>query len=69
MEPISCPTKIGVIHNHQNSMIFRTVFGAAPLFWPMARVSSESPLGTCPRVQPRPQTLFTDIQFVRPQLS
>jgi hypothetical protein len=31
---VSCPTKIGVIHNHQNSTNFRTIFGATPLFCP-----------------------------------
>jgi hypothetical protein len=26
MEPVSCPTKIGVIHNHQNSINFQNHF-------------------------------------------
>jgi hypothetical protein len=34
MELVSCPTKIGVIRNHINNTNFRTIFGAAPLFWP-----------------------------------
>jgi hypothetical protein len=34
MELVSCPTKIGVIRNHKNNTNFRTIFGAAPLFWP-----------------------------------
>jgi hypothetical protein len=34
MELVSCPTKIGVIRNHQILPISITVFGAAPLFWP-----------------------------------
>jgi hypothetical protein len=28
------PTKIGVVHNYQNSTNFQNRFGAAPLFWP-----------------------------------
>jgi hypothetical protein len=31
---VSCPTKIRVVRNHQNNTNFRTIFGAAPLFWP-----------------------------------
>jgi hypothetical protein len=34
MEPVSYPTKIRVIHNHQKSTDFQNHFGAAPLFWP-----------------------------------
>jgi hypothetical protein len=34
MALFSCPTKIGVVHNHKKVPISRTVFGAAPLFWP-----------------------------------
>jgi hypothetical protein len=35
MALVSYPTKIGVVRYHQNSIDFsRTVFGAAPLFWP-----------------------------------
>jgi hypothetical protein len=34
MAPVSCPTKIGVINNIKIVLIFRTVFGAAPPFWP-----------------------------------
>jgi hypothetical protein len=34
MELVSCPTKIGVIRNHQNSTNFHNYFGAMPLFWP-----------------------------------
>jgi hypothetical protein len=30
----SCPSKIGVVRNHQNSANFQTVFSVAPLFWP-----------------------------------
>jgi hypothetical protein len=26
MEPISCPTKIGVVHNHQNNIDFQNYF-------------------------------------------
>jgi hypothetical protein len=43
MEPVSCPTKIGVICNYQNSTDFQ-----------MGRVSSWSPLGMHPRFWPRP---------------
>jgi hypothetical protein len=32
MELVSCPTKIGVIRNHQNSTDFQNHFGAAPPF-------------------------------------
>jgi hypothetical protein len=52
MKPVSCPTKIGVVRNHQNSTNFRIVFSAAPPFWPDGRVSSWSPLGTCSSVRP-----------------
>jgi hypothetical protein len=34
MAPVPCPTKTVVFRNYQNSIDFRTVFGAAPLFWP-----------------------------------
>jgi hypothetical protein len=34
MKPVSCPTKIGVVLNHKKILISRTIFGAAPLFWP-----------------------------------
>jgi hypothetical protein len=34
MVPVSCPTKIGVVYNHQTVPIFRTIFAAAPPFWP-----------------------------------
>jgi hypothetical protein len=34
MALVSCPTKIVVIRNHQNSTISRTIFGDAPPFWP-----------------------------------
>jgi hypothetical protein len=34
MALVSCPTKIGVICNYQKILIFRIIFGAAPLFWP-----------------------------------
>jgi hypothetical protein len=34
MAPVSCPTKIGVIRNDKKVLIFRTIFGAAPPFWP-----------------------------------
>jgi hypothetical protein len=54
MSLVSCPTKIGVIRNHQNSTNSRTVFGAAPLFWPMGHAFSWSPLGTRPRVRSQP---------------
>jgi hypothetical protein len=34
MALVSYPTKIGVILNHKILPISRTIFGAAPLFWP-----------------------------------
>jgi hypothetical protein len=34
MELVSCPTKIGVVHNHQNTTDFQNRFCVAPLFWP-----------------------------------
>jgi hypothetical protein len=34
MALVSCPMKIGVVHNHQNNTNFQNHFGAAPLFWP-----------------------------------
>jgi hypothetical protein len=34
MAPVSCPTKIGVVCNHQNSIDFQNRFGDAPPFWP-----------------------------------
>jgi hypothetical protein len=34
MTLVSCPTKIGVVRNHKKVLIFRTIFDAAPLFWP-----------------------------------
>jgi hypothetical protein len=34
MELVSCPTKIGVVRNLQNTTNFQNSFGAAPLFWP-----------------------------------
>jgi hypothetical protein len=34
MTSVSCPTKIGVVRNHQKVPISRTVFGVALLFWP-----------------------------------
>jgi hypothetical protein len=34
MALISCPTKIGVVLNHQNSANFQNHFCVAPLFWP-----------------------------------
>jgi hypothetical protein len=33
MTPVSYPTKIGVVHNYQNSTDFHNRFGAVPLFW------------------------------------
>jgi hypothetical protein len=52
VEPISCQTKITVVHNHKKVLISRTIFVLQYHFGPMGRVSSWSPLGTCPRVQP-----------------
>jgi hypothetical protein len=34
MALVSYPTKINVVHNHQNSTDFQNHFGVAPLFWP-----------------------------------
>jgi hypothetical protein len=34
MAPVSYPTKIGVVHNYQNSIDFHNRFGVVPLFWP-----------------------------------
>jgi hypothetical protein len=52
---VSSRTKIGVIRNHQNSTDFQNHFFVLHLhFGPMGHVSSWSPLGTRPRVRPRP---------------
>jgi hypothetical protein len=34
MTPVSCPTKIESSEIIKTTLIYRTVFGAAPLFWP-----------------------------------
>jgi hypothetical protein len=55
MEPVPCPTKIGVVRNCQNSTDFQNHFLVLRhYFCPMGRVSSWSPLGMRPRVQPQP---------------
>jgi hypothetical protein len=52
MAVVSCPTKIGVVRNHQNSIDFQNRFWCCATI--LARVSSWSPLGTRPRVRPQP---------------
>jgi hypothetical protein len=52
MEVVSCPTKIGVVRNHQNSIDFQNRFWCCATI--LVRVSSWSPLGTHPRVRPQP---------------
>jgi hypothetical protein len=53
MEPVPCLTKIGVVHNCQNSTDFQNHFLVLRhYFCPMGRVSSWSPLGMRPRVRP-----------------
>jgi hypothetical protein len=51
MALVSCPTKIRLICNHQNSTYFQNRFLVLHHhFGPMGRVSSWSPLGMRPRV-------------------
>jgi hypothetical protein len=53
MTLVSCPTKIGVIHNHQNNTDFQNRFLVLRhYFGLMGRVSSWSPLGMHPKVRP-----------------
>jgi hypothetical protein len=53
MEPVSCPTKIRVVHSHQNSSNLQNHFWyCTTIFRPMGRVSCWSPLGTHLRVRP-----------------
>jgi hypothetical protein len=55
MALVSCPTKIGVVRNHQNNTDFQNHFLVLHhYFGPMGRASSWSPLGMHPRVRPRP---------------
>jgi hypothetical protein len=55
MALVSCPTKIGVVRNHQNNIDLQNHFLVLRhYFGPMGRVSSWSPLVTHPRVRPRP---------------
>jgi hypothetical protein len=55
MAPVSCPTKIGVVCNHQKQYLFPEPFLVLHHhLGPMGLVSSWSPLGMHPRVRPRP---------------
>jgi hypothetical protein len=51
MEPVSGPNSSGVDRNHLHKLTSRICSGHH-YFGPMGRVSSWSPLGTRPRVQP-----------------
>jgi hypothetical protein len=52
MALFSCPTKIGVVHNHKKYQFLEPFLVLRHYFGPMGRVSRWSPLGTHPRVWP-----------------
>jgi hypothetical protein len=55
---VPCPTKIEFIRNYQNNIFPEPFLVLHHYFGPMGHVSSWSPLGTCPRVRPQPNTLY-----------